>query len=334
MLSAEEVSPSVSVVVTAYNHGRFIRQALDSVLAQTLWPAEVLVVDDGSTDDTRSILASYGERIKPILRANRGVAAARNEGVARARGELIAFLDADDVWSPEKLAVQANALRRHPGAAMVGVDGYEFDEGGTLAASLFGSAVDGLFPDGEDIVAGRFYRALVRSNFIATTSQVLLRTDVLEGVGPSNTRLAVASDYDLYLRIAADYDICLVRTPLVGWRYLASGASGPRELREFRWGLETLHVLRRHAREGPPADREFVRREYRWRLERTAQRAYLYGRERDRRFARRYLGRLIRQHPRSRHAVAYLLALSAPASVVRTLGRRMSLDPPSRPAGG
>ena len=103
-------APLVSVVIPAYNCARFIREALDSALAQDYPGVEVIVVDDGSTDETGAILASYGAQIRLISQRNRGCAAARNAGVAHARGKYIAFLDGDDAWWPWKIGYQMQAL--------------------------------------------------------------------------------------------------------------------------------------------------------------------------------------------------------------------------------
>ena len=97
---------SVSVVIPSFNCGSFVSQAIDSVLAQTCAPAEVIVVDDGSTDDTAERLEPYMDRIRYVFQENRGVSAARNRAVAESRGHCVAFLDADDVWHPRKLELQ------------------------------------------------------------------------------------------------------------------------------------------------------------------------------------------------------------------------------------
>jgi glycosyltransferase involved in cell wall biosynthesis len=318
--SVGRVTQLCSVVVTTHNQCPYIGAALDSVFAQTVQPLEVIVVDDGSTDGTRDMLDAYGDRIALVLQDNRGVAAARNAGVARATGKLVAFLDGDDVWSPGKLELQTDVATAFPSAGLIAVEGYEFDETGVIGSTLFGPAALTLL-NSRSVVVGHYYRDLVHQNFIATMSQTMVRREVLERTGPSNTNLHVASDYDLYLRIAAEDDVCLVRESLVGWRYVASSASGPRERREFRWGEEALLVLERHAAEGPTVDRPFVLQELRWRLFRTAQRAYFYGREHDRRWARRYLFRLARRYPGSRHVLGYWLALSLPPPLVHAIRR-------------
>lgn len=106
----ENPIPTVSVIIPVYNAGKYVAEAIDSMLAQGV-PVEIIAVDDASTDDSLSILASYGKRIQVVTRAeNGGIGAARNDGVRLARGEYIAFLDADDIWMPGKLAAQLTQL--------------------------------------------------------------------------------------------------------------------------------------------------------------------------------------------------------------------------------
>ncbi len=105
--------PLVSVIIPVHNMGRYLADALRSVFAQDYRPIEVIVVDDGSTDDTAEVARSFGE-VDYVHQSNQGVAAARNQGIARSRGELIAFLDADDLWAPPKLTVQVEWMRERP----------------------------------------------------------------------------------------------------------------------------------------------------------------------------------------------------------------------------
>jgi glycosyltransferase involved in cell wall biosynthesis len=107
-------TPLVSCVVAVYNGERFLREALDSILAQNYRPLEVIVVDDGSTDGTAAIAAGYGERISLLHQANAGHAAARNRGIEAARGDFLAFLDADDLWRADKLTRQVERFRHRP----------------------------------------------------------------------------------------------------------------------------------------------------------------------------------------------------------------------------
>lgn len=114
-----EQEPWVSVLIANHNYGRFLRDAVDSALAQSHPRLEVVVVDDGSTDDSRAILAGYGDRLVVVLQENGGHAAAINAGVARCRGELVALLDSDDVFAPGKIARVARTYRRHPRAVLL-----------------------------------------------------------------------------------------------------------------------------------------------------------------------------------------------------------------------
>src|SRR5262245_15244646 len=114
--------PAVSVILPAHNGGRWLRESLDSVLGQTAPPDEVIVIDDGSRDRTPDLLRSYGDRITVRRQPQQGIGAARNAGIALARGELLAFIDQDDVWLPDKLARQLRHAGREPDAAVLYAD--------------------------------------------------------------------------------------------------------------------------------------------------------------------------------------------------------------------
>src|SRR5436305_4940478 len=118
-LNGAAVMKTVSVIIPAYNYARYIAEAIDGALAQTHAPLEVIVVDDESTDDTPRVLAGYGDRIRTIRQPNGGAAAARNTGMAAARGEYVAFLDADDVWLPRKLELQLQRFEADPDLGLV-----------------------------------------------------------------------------------------------------------------------------------------------------------------------------------------------------------------------
>ena len=111
--------PSISVIIPTYNSAVFLPEALQSVLSQTFLPQDVIVVDDGSTDDTEDVLEPFRRHIHYIRQENQGPAVARNRGIAEAKGDLIAFLDADDVWVPEKLERQVNVLIENPRIGLV-----------------------------------------------------------------------------------------------------------------------------------------------------------------------------------------------------------------------
>jgi len=113
-LASQMSKPQISCIVPVYNGERYVKEALDSILAQTYRPIEIIVVDDGSVDGTAGVVASYGDQVKYVRQPNAGPAAARNRGVSKAQGEFIAFLDADDLWHPEKLERQMARFRACP----------------------------------------------------------------------------------------------------------------------------------------------------------------------------------------------------------------------------
>src|SRR6185436_6825592 len=129
-------APSVTAVVTVHNQARYLAEALASVLAQTRAPLDVVVLDDGSTDEPGGVCAQFGAAVTYVRQPRRGVGAARNAGLRHARGDFLAYLDGDDVWEPGHVEAQVTALDRVPGAGLVITDGVEFDEGGIRCDGL------------------------------------------------------------------------------------------------------------------------------------------------------------------------------------------------------
>jgi glycosyltransferase involved in cell wall biosynthesis len=201
-------TPLVSVVVAAYNMDRYVREAVDSVLAQE-WPAlEVIVVDDGSTDATVAALAAYaGEsRVRVIRQANAGQTVAKNVGLRAARGEYVGFCDADNAWLPGKLSRQVPLLEAAPDAAVAYGDIALFDgEGRPLPAPPVKR------------YGGRITQRLLLENFV-TFNTALARRRVLEEFGGFDESLRMAIDYDLWLRISTRYEFVYLPEPLVRYR--------------------------------------------------------------------------------------------------------------------
>lgn len=189
----------VSVIMPAYNAVRHIAESVESVRAQTFGEWELLVVDDGSTDDTRAVVRRFAEedeRVRYVPRTNGGQAAARNTGLAAARGRLIAFLDADDLWLPHKLEAQL-AVLEEKGVDLVYTDGYIFsDEGAEPEEERFH-----ILPGEARGV--EMFRTLFTSNRIGTLS-VLVKRSALDAVGLFDESRAFQNceDYDLWLRLA------------------------------------------------------------------------------------------------------------------------------------
>jgi glycosyltransferase involved in cell wall biosynthesis len=192
---------TISVIIPVFNRAGEVCNAIDSALAQTLPPLEVIVVDDGSTDETPDVLARYGDRIRVVRRSNQGVAAARNAGIAIARGDLLAFLDSDDVWLPRKLELQASRIEADPELGLVHC-GVDFE--GT------GINLDGM----EGSVATEILR-LERSVIVAHGSGVMVPRRVAEEVGGFDARMRVSEDWDFCYRVATRRRIAFVAEPLV-----------------------------------------------------------------------------------------------------------------------
>lgn len=314
------MTPRVSVIVTAFNHEGYIADAIQSVLDQTYHDYEVIVVDDGSSDATAERVAVFSDRVLLVRQDNQGVAGSRNTGIERARGELLAFLDGDDVWEPDKLAHQVAAAERHPGSGLIAVDGVQFSGPTILYGSLFFPQIAAML-DGRESMTLRCYERLLRGNLISSTSQVLIPRTVLTEVGLSDRRLRISSDWDLYIRIAASYDITFLQRKLVRWRYLHTSVSGPEQLRPLRWAGDHLAILKKHLRGAPREYRPLIRGLLKDKLAETADQTYWYGRQFDRVWARRQLRMLLREHPFSPVLAGFLAASYLPRPLVRLVGR-------------
>ncbi len=314
------VGPTVSVVITTYNQVRYIAATIASVLAQTYGDLEIILVDDGSTDGTEAALAPYRGRLHYVRQRNRGVAAARNTGIRHARGRMLALLDGDDLWQPDKLQRQVEAADSRPGSGLIVTDGMEFGPDGMIRESLLNPSIVPLF-EGADTLTLRCYERLIRQNLITTTSQVMVPRAGIDRVGLSDERFAVSSDWDLYLRIAAEFEVTFLKAKLVRYRYLPTSASGPRALRSFRWGLDEIRILRKHVRLASPAMRSVVRDELARRTRAIAEEAYYYSMGADRGWARRYLFNVVRGNPTSLPAAAYLVAACSPRALRNRFGR-------------
>jgi len=245
---------SVSVVIPAY-HSRYLGQALTSVLAQTLPPSEIILVD-GSPDSTLPRLSEYRERIKYYYQPPRGVAAARNFGIEKAEGKYVAFLDADDIWLPGKLAMQIAVLERNPEA------GFSFSTIWNLVDSeqsripsepFFPVALRKWMTENfkhEGVVSGRVYELLLEVNCIATSSLVI-RRDVVEPIGLFDESLSNGEDYEFELRLARKYPAVFVVEPTSRYRVHESGLSGNWSARSDLFYGANLRVLENHYRAYP-----------------------------------------------------------------------------------
>lgn len=198
--------PETSVIIPTWNRRDLIGRAIDSVLAQTRPVDEIIVVDDGSTDGTRDWLAqAYGDRIVCLAQANAGVSAARNRGLASARGRYLALLDSDDEWLPEKIERQVGYLEQRPEFGMVLCDVLRVDADGSLI-DVFERRRQ--IPDD-----GMVLRWVLLDPALAPLS-ALFRREVFETVGGFDESLNTAEDVDFHLRVAARWPIGIVEEPL------------------------------------------------------------------------------------------------------------------------
>jgi glycosyltransferase involved in cell wall biosynthesis len=241
---------TVSVVIPAYNSEAFVREAADSALAQTHPPLEVIVVDDGSTDGTSSAVEPLADRISIIRKENAGVAAARNTGIRRTSGRLIAFLDADDVWVPTKLERQVEVHGSDPYVGLSHCGLTEVDQ----SLNSLQERRDGL--EG-DRVATRMLFGQGRL-LHASGSTMMVSREAIEAVGDFDVTLPPSEDWELTYRIARSFRIGFVPEPLVLYRQHSGNAHRdiPRQDRSMMLALGKVFAT------GDPDIQALKRRSY------------------------------------------------------------------------
>lgn len=258
----------VSVVIPAYNAAETVGEAVASCLAQRHPDFEVIVVNDGSTDATGEVLASFGNRITVITQRNGGLASARNAGQRAASGEFLAWMDADDLAAPERLQVQSRVLEVHPEIGLVSSDFTAFtdpatDDDPAHWASYYSTVsqcggLPGIYPDtlmavdlkgrAATVRSGRVDGLLVHGNVVHPPT-VMVRRQLLEESGDSDESLRYSSDYDLILRMARRARFAHVDAALLRYR------RSPGQMSWLHAGhamqLETVRILDKVAREAP-----------------------------------------------------------------------------------
>ncbi|MCB2173664.1 glycosyltransferase [bacterium] len=256
----------VSVVIPTYNCALFLERAIRSAIGQSYQHREIIVVDDGSTDDTAAVATRFAEQIIYIRQENRGVAAARNVAVVRARGKYLAFLDADDCWHPHKLAVQVGVLDRFKGVDLVFSDFTIIDENDTVLGrcqvethytvftrngfslrsiftkhrKLAGDFNRGATRRETEIFLGMVFPALFLGNFV-NTSTVVMRRGAFFQAGGFDERRRTQEDYELWLKVAASAAVGYVDDELVDTRKRAGQLTEVET--HHRINMDVLRVL-------------------------------------------------------------------------------------------
>lgn len=207
-------SPLVSVVIPAYNHAAYLTETIRSALNQTFRDFEVVVVDDGSSDDTPDVAASFGEEIRYIRQANSGMAGSRNTGIQAARGQFIGFLDDDDLWEPTYLAEVMSIMQSDHEIAACYVGVQIIDGDGELLSQV----------STKTVLSGTLYDVLIDGGFFPP-STVTVRKTCLNEVGLFDRNLQGYADWDMWLRISRRFRIVGIPRVLVRYRVHHGGLS-------------------------------------------------------------------------------------------------------------
>ena len=205
-------APLVSVVIPTYNRANLIGNTIENVFKQTYKNFELIVIDDGSTDDTQAKLAEFGSRIRLITQANAGPAVARNRGIEAARGEIVAFQDSDDLWNPVKLERQVALLTKYDASVPCCLSNADMGMVDGKPETSFGEAF--IFPEHDEGLWLNVAEVLA-TRFVLFNQTVAIRRKVLEKVGGFPVDLKYLEDYDLPLRLALEGPWAFIREPMV-----------------------------------------------------------------------------------------------------------------------
>lgn len=215
----------VSVIIPTFNREAFLKEAVDSVLAQDYPHAELIVVNDGSTDGTEKLLRDYGSVIKVVSQDNRGVSAARNAGIKIASGDYVAFLDSDDIWLPSKLKRHFEYFDNHPDVSICQTDEVWIRKGERVNPKKIHKKESGWI----------FERCVELC--IVSPSAVILRKSVFDDIGMFDESLPACEDYDLWLRAALKYEIHTIEEKLIVKR------GGHEDQLSRQWGLDRYRII-------------------------------------------------------------------------------------------
>ncbi|MFO7891418.1 MAG: glycosyltransferase [bacterium] len=221
----KESLPFISIIIPTFNRKSRIITAIDSVLRQTYQNFELIIIDDGSTDNTEKAIKSYENKVKYFYQTHRGVSAARNSGIQKSKGDYICFLDSDDEWVENKLETQVTLVRSDPQIKICYTDEIWIRNGVRVNPKKI-----------HQKYSGRIYQRCLPLCIISPSS-VMIHRDVFEQAGRFDPQMTVCEDYDLWLRISHHYPVTFIPQPLI----IKKGGHEDQLSQKF-WGMDRYRV--------------------------------------------------------------------------------------------
>ena len=231
MLDGKTNDVSVSVVIPTYNCAHLLPQAIESVVRQSHQVSEIIVVDDGSTDQTAECVQPFLSQIRYIRQENRGLAGARNRGIRESKGAVVAFLDADDLWLSDKIERQLPLFNSSPDVALTFTDAHVLSSSGRAMPT---------FMFGKGAREGHIFDVLLRSSFILPSTAMITR-ECFNDVGLFDEGLLCVEDLDLWLRISHKYQVKMIPEPLAVWRR----QEGSLTTKKVKMGASSIQVYKK-----------------------------------------------------------------------------------------
>jgi len=231
----------VSVIIPTYNRAIFLVEAINSVLEQTYKKYEIIVIDDGSTDSTSEIIKQFGNKIRYFYQENGGPSAARNAGIKNAKGDLVAFIDSDDVWLPDKLSQQVQLFDENHRLGLVSSAYYSCDSNLNINRIIK-----------DDRLTNKKYimkKLFIRNIF--PTPTVLVKRECFEKVGLFNESYGFAEDWEMWVRIVLEYDLAYIKTPLCRCRRHNSSITYQKQEENFN---DWMKVIKENFKRGNERD--------------------------------------------------------------------------------
>ena len=234
----------VSVIIPAYNAMNYLPKTIESVLKQTFTDLELIIVNDGSCDDIEQWANTITDnRVKLVSQKNQGAAAARNTGIAHAKGDYIAFLDSDDLWQETKLEKQVHCLDKNPDIGLVYAWIISIDANSINLGKLYAGNLKGIVSE-----------KLIEENIVRCCSAAMVRRDCFEKLGVFDQNLRFAEDWEMWIRIARSYSFAVIKEPLVYYRHHPNNKS-----RNYVKSIDNFRVIVEKSFESVPFELLYLR---------------------------------------------------------------------------